>query len=402
MFLNTRSAVLQTISTLNYVNWHDNNPLNVAKTVVNQKQYWKDYAKLFNSDFMVERRGGLQINVAESEIADAASKSRNSVNGVISYLLNKGFILTRAADSHAIASGGASFYRNRINTYKKQGLSEKKAEEKAFNDFRELTEEAQQSSRVDRISMQQASALGRVVLAFANTPSQYARLMQRAASDLKNGRGDWRTNISKIAYYGFVQNVIFNALQNALFVDAFDEEEGLDQGRVVSTANGMADSLLRGFGWQGAALSTIKNWAMNIHKQSKKDRPKYGDTALSLLDISPPIDSKIAKLRSFGLTLDYDMKEIQEKGFSLDNPAYLAGGKVVSAASNIPLDRVFQKYDNIAAALSEDTENWQKVALLLGWREWQLEVNKESFKDLVREIGTRKVGGRKIGVRKIN
>ena len=385
MFLNTRSAVLQTISTLNYVNWHDNNPMHVAKTIVNQKQYWKDYVKLFNSDFMVERRGGLQINVAESEIADAASKSRNSVNGVISYLLNKGFILTRAADSHAIASGGASFYRNRINTYLKQGLSEKKAEEKAFNDFRELTEEAQQSSRVDRISMQQASALGRVVLAFANTPSQYARLMMRAVSDLKNGRGDAKSNISKIAYYAFVQNVIFNALQNALFVDAFDEEEGLDRSRLVSTANGMADSLLRGFGWPGAAISALKNWALNIHKQSQKKRPRYADTALSLLDISPPIDSKVAKLRSAGLTLDYDMDEIQEKGFSLDNPAYLASGQVISALSNVPLDRVFKKYDNISAALSEDTENWQKIALLLGWNEWQLQVLSDEDKKVIKK-----------------
>ena len=40
--------------------------------------------------------------------------------------------MTRGADSFAICVGGASFYRNRINTYKKQGLSEKKAERKSF------------------------------------------------------------------------------------------------------------------------------------------------------------------------------------------------------------------------------------------------------------------------------
>ena len=37
-------------------------------------------------------------------------------------------------------------YRNRINTYKKQGFSQKEAENKAFLDFREIAEEAQQSS----------------------------------------------------------------------------------------------------------------------------------------------------------------------------------------------------------------------------------------------------------------
>ena len=34
--------------------------------------------------------------------------------------------------------------------------------------------------------------------AFANTPAQYARLIKKAALDLKNRRGDVKTNISKI------------------------------------------------------------------------------------------------------------------------------------------------------------------------------------------------------------
>ncbi len=371
MFLNTRSAVLQTISTINYTNWHDNNPLMMAKAFANQKQYWKDYAELIMSDFMVERRGGNQINVNESEIADAAKES--GVQGAISYLLNKGFVLTRAADSHAIASGGATFYRNRINTYKKKGFSEAEAKQKAFDEFREITEESQQSSRVDRISMQQASNIGRVVLAFANTPSQYARIMQRAASDLKNGRGDWRANVSKIAYYGMVQNFIFNALQSALFKDAFDEEEGI-QSDTTMLASGMIGSILRGMGWQGAAIDTMKNMVLDLKKQSEKDRPKYADSALKLLDISPPVDSKVSKLRGAGKILDYDMDEIKSKSI-LDptNPAYLAGGQVVSAFTNVPLDRAFIKYQNIADAMDEDNEMWKRIALSLGWQKWQLE-----------------------------
>ena len=37
--------------------------------------------------------------------------------GVISGLLKLGFLPTQLADSFAIASGGATFYRNRWNTY---------------------------------------------------------------------------------------------------------------------------------------------------------------------------------------------------------------------------------------------------------------------------------------------
>ncbi len=44
------------------------------------------------------------------------------------------------ADSFAIALGGSSMYRNRINTYIKQGLSQKEAETKAFEDFQATAE----------------------------------------------------------------------------------------------------------------------------------------------------------------------------------------------------------------------------------------------------------------------
>ena len=67
---------------------------------------------MLNSDYLVQRRNGLKINVAESEIAEAARKG--GMKGAIAYLLNKGFVLTRFADSMAIATGGASFYRNRV------------------------------------------------------------------------------------------------------------------------------------------------------------------------------------------------------------------------------------------------------------------------------------------------
>ena len=228
------------------------------------------------------------------------------------------------------------------------------------------------------ISMQQASTLGRLVLAFGNTPSQYARLMDKAAKDLVNGRGDWKTNMSKVIYYGAIQNFIFNALQNALFKTMFDEDDDdKASARELRIANGMADSVLRGTGVVGAGVSMLKNMILEFDKQSKKDRPKYQDVALKVLDISPPIDSKVSKLRSAGMTLDYNMDEIKEKGFSLDNPAYLAAGQVTSALVNLPLDRLFKKYNNLEAAMRDDTENWQAIALSMGWSEWELGMNEK-------------------------
>ncbi|MCP4161322.1 MAG: hypothetical protein GY760_14715, partial [Deltaproteobacteria bacterium] len=331
--------------------------------------------------FLVDRRNGLKINVSESEIADAAATNKNKAKGVIAYILKKGFLPTQFADSFAIASGGASFYRNKVNRYKKEGMSQKEAEAKAFNDFREIAEESQQSSRPDRISQQQASGLGRIVLAFANTPMQYTRLIKKASLDLMNGRGDWKSNVSKIVYYAAIQNVIFNALQQAIFAMAWgDDDEELDEAKkekMYNVANGMLDSILRGTGIAGGILSVVKNLSLEVWDRSGRKRPEYADAAYRELDVSPPIDIKISKLRQAANNYEYNKDLIESKGFAIDNPAWLSLGYVLSSTLNVPLDRLILKMNNVKFALDSDEETWKRVAAILGWPEWQLRSAKE-------------------------
>ena len=394
MFFNTRSAVLQTISAVNFVNFTDNNILAAGKAFGNQKQFWSDFLTLANSDFLKERRSGLRMNVNEADIAEMAKKG--GVQGVINKLLEFGFTPTQLADSFAIASGGATFYRNRIKTYEKQGLDSKEAQEKAFTDFREIAEESQQSSRPDRISMQQAGSLGRLVLAFANTPAQYARLIKKAASDLKNGRGDAKTNISLIIYYGAVQNLIFNALQQALFAFAFGDTEPEDEEKekkYVGIANGMMDSLLRGIGLGGAVVSVGKNALKRIYDEMQKKQPKLEKVGYELTKLSPPISAKLSRINQAARSYQWDKKEMAEKGWSLDNPAYLAGANVVSALTNIPLDRAVKKTNNVIQATSQDLETWERMALLGGWSDWEIGIKEENetTKPQPRKIKKRKI-----------
>jgi hypothetical protein len=379
MFFNTRSAILQTISAINFINFSDNNPLAATKALSNQKQYWSDFLKLFNSDFLVDRRDGLRLNVNESDIADMAKK--NGARGVISEILKAGFLPTQLADSFAIASGGATFYRNRLNRYLKEGVDPKKAEEMAFTDFREIAEESQQSSRPDRISAQQAGPLGRVILAFANTPAQYARLMKKAVSDLKNNRGDAKTNISKLIYYGVAQNLLFNAMQQALFGLMFGDEEEEDEKKekkVINIANSMADSILRGMGISGAIVSVLKNTVKKLIERADKRQPDYAENAIAeLLKISPPVGSKVSKVKNALRSYEWEKDEMYEKGLALDNPAYLAAGNIISAATNIPLDRAVKKVTNVKNAMDEDLQLWQRIALLGGWQDWEIGAKEE-------------------------
>ena len=391
MFFNTRSALLQTISAVNFINWSDNNILKASAAFANQPQYWKDFAYLFNSDFLKERRNNLTININEADIAEMANKG--GVRGAISYILQKGFLPTQFADSFAIASGGATFYRNRLKSYLKEGLSQSEAEQKAFDDFREATEESQQSSRPDRISQQQAGPLGRIVLAFANTPSQYARIIKKASMDLAAGRGDAKVNISKILYYGAVQGIIFNAIQSALFAADFEDEEEMDE-KYMRMANGMADGILRGIGVGGAVASTVKGGVLKAIEESEKKRPNYEKVAFEMTKISPPISSKLSRLNQAAREVQWNKKEMSQMGWSLDNPAWLASANVISATTNIPADRVIKKINNIDAAYSQDLEMWERMALLGGWSEWELGIQDDKKK---KQTGGRVEAGSRVG-----
>ena len=185
-----------------------------------------------------------------------------------------------------------------------------------------------------------------------------------------------KTNISKIAYYAFAQNLLFNALQNGLFALGFgdtdiDEKE---EKSIVRTVNGMLDSSLRGLGFAGVTVQVLKNLGIDIYDRSKRDRPEYGDAYKKLLDFSPAIKSKLGKFSSAGYPFETKKKraEVFDKGFSLNNPAYESMAKVITGTTNLPLDRLYSKVNNLKAASDEETETWQSIAMVLGWPEWQI------------------------------
>jgi len=134
----------------------------------------------------------------------------------------------------------------------------------------------------------------------------------------------------------------------------------------------MLDSILRGVGVYGAIASTLKNIAIEIKTQAEKDRPDFTVAAQRALSISPPIDSKMRKLMGAGRAFSYKTTREKMVGFGLDNPAFYAGGQIVSALTNIPLDRAIRKADNIRVAVDNDTKYWQSIALTLGYSQWDL------------------------------
>jgi hypothetical protein len=421
MFFNTRSALLQTISAINYLNWTDNNVWTSAKAFANQKQYWSDFAMIINSDKMKERRSGLKADVTQAEIANAANSTKSKALGVLSYLQKIGFTPTQAADSFSIAIGGAAFYRNRVKTYQseytgldadgnlKRKYTDKEAEDKAWVDFSNITDQSMQSADPLYVSKQQTTSLGRLVLAFGNTPMQYNRLIKKAALDIANKRGNFGTNISKIIYYGALQNFIFSALQAALFLpfeDEKDEEElaamskedrkayekliKKQNDKTIGIANGMVDTVLRGSGITGALISTIKNTIIEYNKQEEREMfADHAQTLLAASGISPSISSKARKVYGIIRMNKFEKDVIAERGWEVTrdgrlnlSPNYKIAGNAVVATTNIPLDRLVEKIDNVAEALDSRNNKIQRIALSLGWKPWELNVKNEESEQI--------------------
>lgn len=405
MFLNTRSALLQQLSMVNFSNWEENNPLAQAKAFANTKQWASDWAMLWNSDWMKERREGLKTDINESELITAMESSRDKTKALLHWVLTQGFSLTKYGDNFAIATGGAAYYRNRVNKYLNEGLETAEAEKKAFLDFQEIAERTQQSSRQDLLSNQQVSVAGRLFLAFQNTPMQMTRLTKKAVLDLVNNRGSRKANISKILYYSAIQNMIFAFFQNALFAitgldDEDEEDEKLIDSKTERAINNILDGVLRGSGIAGGTIATIKNVLIQVKKQ--EEAGWKGDGAYILLEaanVAPPVGIKAR--RFYGAYKNYKINKniIDKVPYSnLNHPLYGIAGSLSGAAFNVPLDRLLSKANNVVEASNSDHEAWQRIALFLGYTPYDLGIQDDELARIRKQVKEdKKKSNKKIG-----
>mgnify|MGYP003630307099 CR=1 FL=1 len=371
MFFNFRSATLQTISAANFVDLENNTPYKAAKAFANVNQYRKDFVKILFSNYLKQRRGGGKRTLNEAELTEYLKGKKNPLKAGIAWMLEKGFTPTSAADSLAIAVGGATFYRNQVNYYLEQNYSLKDAEAQAWIDFSAKSEKGQQSSRPDLLSEQQAGGLGRLILAFKNTQQQYFRIMTKAVLDIKNKRGSLKGNLSKIAYYGVLQNALFASLQTAIFA-AFDDDEEWDK-KTDRMAQTMIDSVLAGLGLTGAVIITVKNGILTYVEQKERGfNADHTRTILQFANLSPTIGSKLRKLYSAIRTEQLNQDAIDKMGLDINSPAVNSIASLISAATNIPVDRAVTITQNLILASTDEANFNQSLALVLGWSAWDI------------------------------
>jgi hypothetical protein len=324
---------------------------------------------LWNSPFLKARRKRGKTDIAMNEILENVDNAKDFFWKFSQKLQTFGYKPTQIMDSFAIAFGGASFYRNRYNTYIEQGKSKGEAHNIAMRDWRERAEETQQSARADLISAQQASVAGRIFLSFQNVTMQYTRIGKKLLIDLKNkrrvkkpGGGYHDLNTSRAIqagrlgmYLGY-QHLLFQGLQQAILALMWneDDEKPVSVNKKVDYLNGAIDAIMRGMGILGGVLSVVKNIGLEIYR---------GDTYRSqrtILDVSPAAKSKYTKAQRI-------IRGIEKGKYSdvlIEGPSFVYG---------LPTDRVIKLIDQVGYGFDlygQDYEKYQRVMMLLGWNHW--------------------------------
>ena len=185
------------------------------------------------------------------------------------------------------------------------------------------------------------------------------------------------SNMSRILYYGAAQNLIFYSLQTALFAVMFGDDDEDNEAFLTKkerVIQGSIDTILRGSGIYGVAVSTLKNMAIKFLEQREKGYNKDESAVImEMLNFSPVVGIKARKIVNAEKTLNYNKKVIDEmETFDIDNPQWSAVTNYVEAITTAPANRLYQKTINLRNASDDQYTTLQRLMFFSGYTTWSL------------------------------
>ena len=70
----------------------------------------------------------------------------------------------------------------------------------------------------------------------------------------------------------------------------------------------------------------------------------------------------------------------------IDNPIWDAVTSTVEGFTNIPLNRLYKKVQNLRAAQDSENAWWQRVAVVLGWNKWDVGIEDKEVEEVKKKI----------------
>ena len=76
--------------------------------------------------------------------------------------------------------------------------------------------------------------------------------------------------------------------------------------------------------------------------------------------------------------------------FDIDNPQWSAVTNYVEGFTNLPLNRLYNKTQNVRQGLNNDHANWERTLMFLGWSQYNLNVTNERMDNIKEEAKKKK------------
>jgi hypothetical protein len=183
-----------------------------------------------------------------------------------------------------------------------------------------------------------------------------------------------------------------------MFGDDEDEEAYLKKKeRVIS---GSIDTILRGSGIYGVAVSTLKNMAIKFMEQREKGYNKDESAVLlELANFSPVLGIKFRRIVNAEKTINYNGKVMEEmETMDIDNPAWSAVTNYTQSLTGAPVNKMYQKTINLRNASDSQYTALQRILFLSGYTTWSLNLGdtdkmkgiKEDVKKKKKEVNKEK------------
>ena len=174
-----------------------------------------------------------------------------------------------------------------------------------------------------------------------------------------------------------------------------DEEKRAEQvlKKKERVINGAIDTLLRGSGIYGVAVSTIKNMVIKFLEQRDPDQYNKDEAAVLVeaLNFSPVIGIRARSLVNPEKTFNYNEAVIKEmSALDIDNPMWSAVTNYIQVAG-FPANRIYQKTLNLRNAADNDYTALQRALFFSGYTTWSLNLgDTQKMKDIKETVKEKK------------
>ena len=76
--------------------------------------------------------------------------------------------------------------------------------------------------------------------------------------------------------------------------------------------------------------------------------------------------------------------------FDIDNPQWSAVTNYTEAFTNVPLNRLYNKTQNVRQALNNEHAAWERTLMFLGWSQYNLDLENKKMEEIKEDIKNKK------------